>query len=253
MFKKTKSISSFQNSESQTYTGTQELLDTEVALIRYSRGIVRKFCFKMDLRERIIEKNGTLLEFGAGTGFLAEIFQDQFQITPDCVELDPTLMKNIRDKGLTCFQFLRETPRNYSAIYTSNVLEHIENDSEVLKELYDSLEPGGIIGIYVPAHPILYSAMDHKIGHVRRYKRSELKKKVLSAGFTVQSINFDEFIGFFASTIVKIIGYKNGANLGSKSSLRLYDRYVYPFSNILDLLGCRFILGKNLLLIATKE
>ena len=112
--------------------------------------------------------------------------------------------------------------------------------------------PGGIIGIYVPAHPILYSIMDKEIGHVRRYTRSELKEKVNVAGFSIQSITYDEFLGFFASVVVKIVGYKNRANLGSKNSLVFYDRIIYPISRVFDLLGFRYIVGKNLILIATK-
>ncbi len=156
MSKKKKPMGRIQNSESQAYTGTQELLDSEAGLIGYSTEIVRKFFSKMGLQKRIIEKNGNLLEFGAGTGFLAEIFQSRFRIKPECVELDPKLAKVISQKDFRCYQFLNETPQKYAAIYTSNVLEHIENDSAILKDLFDSIIPGGIIGIYVPAHPILY-------------------------------------------------------------------------------------------------
>ena len=246
-------LDNVQNSESQAYTGTQQLMDSEVGLVGYSSEIVRKFYTKMDLHNRIIAENGHLLEFGAGTGFLAELFYSRFNIKPDCVELDPDLIKHIKKKGFSCFQFLHEIPEKYTAIYTSNVLEHIENDTAALKELFESLIPGGKIGIYVPAHPILYSTMDKEIGHVRRYTRSELKEKVLDAGFLIQSISYDDFIGFFASAFVKIVGYKNKANLGSEKSLLFYDRYIYPISRVLDLIGFRFILGKNLLLIATKR
>ena len=241
-----------QNSESQAYTGTQQLLDSEAGLVGYSSEIVRKFFTKMDLHNRIIEKKGNLLEFGAGTGFLADLFNLNFNIKPDCVELDPELVKQIKKKDMRCFQFLSEIQSKYTAIYTSNVLEHIENDSAALKELFESLIPGGIIGIYVPAHPILYSTMDKEIGHVRRYTRSELRAKVLEAGFSIKSITYDEFIGFFASAAVKIIGYKNKVSLGSKRSLIFYDNFIYPLSKFLDKIGFRFIIGKNLIIIAEK-
>jgi SAM-dependent methyltransferase len=247
-----KKIGHIQNTESQTYTGTQELRDSEVGLIGYSTEIVRKFFAKMNLKSRIIEENGCILEFGAGTGFLAELFRSQYQIEPDCIELDPSLVTLVKSKQFRCFQFLRETSQDYAAIYTSNVLEHIEDDEAILRELYDSLIPGGVIGIYVPAHPILYSMMDKEIGHIRRYTRSELKNKVQDAGFTIQSLTYDDFIGFFASLFVKIVGYKNGAKLGSKNSLIFYDKIIYPVSRTLDFVGFRHILGKNLILVAIK-
>jgi hypothetical protein len=229
------------------YAGTSELIATENGLIRYSKSIVKKFYRKLEL-----SSSTSICEFGAGTGFLAEIFRAQYQIEPDCIELDPNLVSVIKSKGLNCFQFLSKSPQNYQAIYTSNVLEHIENDSATLKELFNSLIPGGVIGIYVPAHPFLYSTMDREIGHVRRYTRSELRRKVLAAGFSIQTLSYDEFIGFFASAFVKIVGYKNKANLGSQKSLVFYDRVIYPISRVFDLLGFRYIVGKNLIVIATK-
>ena len=241
-----------QSSESQSYTGTQELRDSEVGLVGYSTEIVRKFFSMMNLENRIILEKGSILEFGAGTGFLADIFKSRFHIEPECIELDPDLVSIIKSKKFKCFQFLEETPQKYSAIYTSNVLEHIEDDSAILKELFNSMAKGGVIGIYVPAHPFLYSTMDKDIGHVRRYTRSDLRNKVEAAGFTIQSLTYDEFIGFFASIFVKIVGYKNGANLGSKNSLLFYDKVIYPISKILDSVGFRFIIGKNLILIAGK-
>ena len=241
-----------QNRESPKYSGTQELVDSELGLIGYSSEIVSKFFNGMKLNEKIVEQNGDLLEFGAGTGFLAKIFISQFGIKPDCIELDPKLITVIKNHDLKCYQFLHEISQPYDAIYTSNVLEHIEDDTAILGELYDSLKPGGVLGVYVPANPILYSSMDREIGHVRRYTRSELKEKVESAGFTVQKLNYDDFIGFFASGVVKLIGYKNKANLGSQRSLIIYDKAVYPLSRILDKLGLRHILGKNLFLVAVR-
>lgn len=242
----------FQSAQHSTYSGTQELLDTELSLTRYGNEIARKLFSKMNLENPVFTKRGKLLEFGAGTGFLAEIFRNRFCIVPDCVELDPKLVDLLRMKNFRCYRFLNEIPHRYSAIYSSNVLEHIEDDVAILEELFNALVPGGCIGIYVPAHPILYSMMDKEVGHVRRYTRGDLRKKVESAGFEIQSLAYDDFIGFFAAAVVKMIGYKNSANLGSKESLIFYDKIVYPISRILDFAGLRFILGKNLILVAVK-
>lgn len=123
------------------------------------------------------------------------------------------------------------------------MLKHVEDDSAILKELYNSLIPEGVIGIYVPTHPMLYSAMGKEIGHIHRYTRFELKEKVRSAGFPINLFTYDDFIGLFALAAVKTISYKNPVDLGSKNSLVLYDRVIYLISRIPHLLGFRFILG----------
>jgi protein-L-isoaspartate O-methyltransferase len=235
-----------QNTNDPSYSGTMELIATENGLIRYSTSIVSKF-------HKALKVNATtkLLEFGAGTGFLAQIMYEKFGVRAICVELDPNLQKVVAEKGFTCFRDLHSANNTYEAIYTSNVLEHIENDVETLADLYKTLNKGGLLGIYVPAHPMLFSQMDTKVGHVRRYRKNELVAKVQSVGFTVVKVQYDDFIGFFASLLVKIVGYRSGG-LGSRHSLKLYDNLIYPLSRILDKLGCSSILGKNIFLVCER-
>ncbi|MEI9907395.1 MAG: methyltransferase domain-containing protein [Actinomycetota bacterium] len=151
-------------------------------LIGYSTDIVLSLAKKMKLNQQN-SKDARVLEFGAGSGFLANIWREKLGITPDCCEIDPQLIEAIQARGLTCFTSLSALPKKYEGIYTSNVLEHIESDVEVLKELYSALEVNGVIGIYVPAFPALFSGMDVAVGHVRRYRRRELVSKVRAAGF----------------------------------------------------------------------
>ncbi len=242
----------FQSPKNPHYSGTQELLDTEANLIRYSTSIVEKLYNFMNLNRVIKENNGSLLEFGAGIGFLADIFYDRYTIKPTCVEISPDLAKVIRSKNFECYQYLTETTQQYEAIYSSNVLEHIVDDEATLSELNLTLKENGMIGIYVPAHNFLFSSLDKQVGHVRRYSKSELIGKVQNAGFTIIKVKYDDCLGFFASLLVKIVGYKNKANLGNSYSLKIYDKYIYPVSRTLDKMGASKLIGKNILLIAQK-
>jgi SAM-dependent methyltransferase len=195
----------------------------------------------------------SICEFGAGTGFLADIFSKNYGLSPVCVELDPQLCEHIKKKGYTAVRHLSELPNQFDAIYTSNVLEHIEDDIQALRDLYSKLKQGGRIGIYVPANPILFSQMDKAIGHFRRYRKRELIEKVELANFRIIQVQFDDSLGFFASLVLKFLGYRNLLGLGTTKSLRIYDDLVFPISNFLDNVGLRFFLGKNLLLIGIKD
>jgi len=242
----------FQSPNNPHYSGTQELLDTEANLIRYSTSIVDKLYSYLELNKVVKENNGSLLEFGAGIGFLANIFYVRYNIKPTCIEISPDLVRVIRNKNFECYQYLKETTQQYEAIYSSNVLEHIVDDTETLYELNLSLKENGMIGIYVPAHNFLFSSLDKQVGHVRRYSKNELVVKVQNAGFKIIRIQYDDCLGFFASILIKIVGYKNKANLGNSQSLKIYDKYIYPVSRILDNVGASKLLGKNILLIAQK-
>lgn len=241
---------SVQNAENSKYSGSQELADTENGLPGYSAEIVRKLIRYMGLHS--VGADFQVLEFGAGTGFLAQIWKTETGVAPLCVEIDQSLIHAIEARGFVCISSVDDAPPNLDAIYTSNVLEHIEDDVSALKMLHDHLQPYGRIGIYVPALPVLFSDMDRTVGHFRRYKRRELIGKVEAAGFEVQTCFYDDFVGFFASLAIKTLGYKGKTGLGSANSLKFYDGWVYPISKFLDQIGMRRVIGKNLLLIAVK-
>jgi len=192
------------------------------------------------------------VEFGAGTGALAEVWRDLRNFDPVCVELDPVLIDILRKKGFTAVQEMQYIHPKISFLYTSNVLEHIEDDVNALKMIRERMEDSGRIAIYVPALPILFSDLDRKVGHFRRYTKKELIYKVKLAGFNVNDCYYNDSIGVLASIALKLIGFKTKAGLGSKKSLLLYDKYLYPVSQILDKIILKFLIGKNLFLFATN-
>ena len=194
----------------------------------------------------------SVLEFGAGTGVLAEIWESDYGITPTCVEIAPSLQKILISKGFKTLDNIAKLSQDQGFIYTSNVLEHIEDDLGALIQIRSHLEIEGKLAIYVPALPFLFSDLDRRVGHFRRYRKSELINKVESAGFRIEYCHYNDCLGVLASLALKIIGYKNKAGLGSKKSLIFYDNVVYPISIILDKIVFKFLIGKNLLLIATN-
>ena len=69
-------------------------------------------------------------------------------------------------------------------VRSRDVLEHIEQDERVLREINEAMKPGGGLLLTVPQHPRLWSAADVRACHQRRYTRRELIEKVQAAGFT---------------------------------------------------------------------
>ena len=71
----------------------------------------------------------------------------------------------------------------FDVIGAFDVLEHIEEDQEVLQQMHAAVKPGGGIIVTVPQHPWLWSGMDDYSFHKRRYTRAELTNKIKRAGF----------------------------------------------------------------------
>jgi SAM-dependent methyltransferase len=84
-----------------------------------------------------------------------------------------------------------------------NVLEHIEDDDAAMAQVSRVLKPGGIAIVEVPAAPNLYDIYDRQLLHYRRYRISELIKKVSGQGLRVMSRSHLGFFLYPAFWIVK--------------------------------------------------
>ncbi len=69
-----------------------------------------------------------------------------------------------------------------------DVLEHIDDDVATLSWIAEVLEPGGFLVLTVPAHPALYNDSDRAACHRRRYRRTELRRKLTAAGLRVRRL-----------------------------------------------------------------
>lgn len=224
------------------YTGTDNL-EVMAAARNYNE-------FLLTLIARGNPDRHRMLDFGAGVGTFARALNTR-GLAVDCVEPDPAQAAITRSLGLTTFSSIQEIrDESYAFIYSLNVLEHIPDDVEVLRQLARVLSPGGRLLIYVPAFPILYSSMDRKVGHVRRYRLRELADKVAQAGLRIDHARHADSLGFLASIAFKHLGNDSGAI--DHRSVVVYDRWLFPLSRALDRAADRWV-GKNIILVARKD
>lgn len=223
------------------YSGTENL-EVMAEAKNYNAWLIR-------LVQRQIGSARHVVDFGAGIGTLAQPFSaaglDILGVEPDSAQ-----RQRLLEQGIACVADIADVQDDWAdAIYTVNVLEHIEDDRAILGALYRKLKPGGRLFVYVPAFQVLYSAMDEKVGHWRRYRRSGLVDKVRHAGFRIIDARYVDSLGFFASLLYKWQGSDSGEI--DRNALRLYDRLVFPLSRAIDVLASPFV-GKNLSLVAEK-
>ena len=140
-----------QTDQNLDYSARNNLFDTEEGLISYNRDLIDKFATGLGLTNN--KKNITLVEFGAGSGALAEIWRSEFGIAPICIEIDDVLVEKLKAKGFITFKDISNINNLAPFVYTSNVLEHIEDDIKALKKIKEKMQVGGSLAIYVPALP----------------------------------------------------------------------------------------------------
>lgn len=193
--------------------------------------------------------NEVICDFGAGSGtFCLPLAAAGYHVI--CVETDPVLSASLASEGMTVLNDLQQAEDgSIDYIYSLNVLEHIEDDAGVAELWYRKLRPGGRLTVYVPAFQVLFSSMDHKVGHIRRYSKDELCEKLSGAGFDISESNYADSIGFFATLVYKLIGKSDGTI--NKKTLMFYDRWIFPLSRRLDTVTNQ-ILGKNVYALAVR-
>ena len=133
----------------------------------------------------------SLLELGCGTGFVLSGIAEHHPCTNlfgSEIFLEGLNYTAKRIPSASCMQMdARNIPYNneFDVIGAFDVLEHIEEDEQVISQAYESLQPQGIFLITVPQHKWLWSAVDDHACHVRRYSPSELQRKLKNANFSI--------------------------------------------------------------------
>jgi SAM-dependent methyltransferase len=78
--------------------------------------------------------------------------------------------------------------QSFDTIVCLNVVEHVEDDLGVLRNIWNVLTDSGCAIILVPCGPGLYGTLDEVLGHCRRYTVEQLAAVAGRAGFRVEKV-----------------------------------------------------------------
>jgi glycosyltransferase involved in cell wall biosynthesis len=111
-----------------------------------------------------------------------------------------------------------------------NVLEHLEDDRAVLKNLYEHVPSGCRLVVLVPFGMKLYSEFDKELGHFRRYEKGELEAKMKEAGFNLEHQFYFNKAGKFAWYVANTLAKRRKL---TSSQLRIYN-FLTPAFRVTD-------------------
>lgn len=137
--------------------------------------------FIFDKAIKSFNKSEILFDVGAGSGYFASIFvKNKKTIKAYCI--DPFYSKdqlgNIND-----LNFVTAPPiEKADVLLFIDVLEHVEDDSALLKSYISSSSADALFVISVPAFKSLWSNHDVFLEHFRRYRKKDLRNLIKRAG-----------------------------------------------------------------------
>ena len=153
----------------------------------------QEFHPKKYIRRRVIRKNlprltGLVLDIGCGRGEDPPFMVNARRIIG--YDLDAEILKYYSERNSTdavsgnaaSMPFKDSSIDSLSCV---DVLEHIPDYKQTLREMFRIIKKNGVLVISVPTDPSLFSDRDREIGHQRLFVPEALIDDIKSAGFDV--------------------------------------------------------------------
>ncbi|HRD70280.1 MAG TPA: class I SAM-dependent methyltransferase [Legionella sp.] len=207
----------------------------------------------------------SFLEIGCGTGFVlsgiaqafpkaslqgSEIFINGLSFAAQRLPSAHLMQMDARQ-----IPFVNE----FDSIGAFDVLEHIQEDEQVLSQIHKALRPKGVMLLTVPQHRWLWSSIDDYACHVRRYTANELHEKVKQSGFEIlRSTSFVTTL-LPAMFLSRFLQKSPSAQETPEAGLELSPGLNFIFEKIMnaEIMGIRkginFPVGGSRLIVAQKR
>jgi ubiquinone/menaquinone biosynthesis C-methylase UbiE len=168
----------------------------------------KQFLVEM-LLNKYLEDDGSnkTLDIGAGTGSTLGLLSKYGEAYG--AEFSTVAIRMLKQRGLNAIvrtdaeESIPFKNNAFSAVTCLDVLEHLENDSGLLKEMFRVCKPGGIILVTVPAMPLLWSGHDEALHHKRRYTKNQLLNRIASLNCIVTKSTYYNALLFLPIAAVR--------------------------------------------------
>lgn len=170
-----------------------------------------------------VTKKVKLLDAGCGTGAMLFELKDKFDVFGADVSAESlSFCRNRKLANLRLVDFERKLPYKnnaFSVIVCLDVLEHVENDRQLLDEFHRILKKGGRLYLTVPAYQFLWTYWDEILGHKRRYRKSNLVKLFGQTNFRIVHASY--FYSFLLPIVIPFRFLKSAIKNSSSDFVQL--------------------------------
>ncbi len=204
----------------------------------------------------------SILDAGCGTGRLLDLLKEHNSVGFDFSD-EAISFCNL--KGIK--NVFRQDINNWTSDEKFDIITSIDvicsigigNYEQIIKNFFDGLKNDGILILNLPAFESLRRNHDKAVFVGKRFKRNELEKSLIDAGFQIKFISYRLPFLFFVIWFEKIF-QKITKNDKAESDLKYLPKFINTiflffnrFENFIFKLGIPKIIGSSVFAVAVKK
>jgi SAM-dependent methyltransferase len=151
----------------------------------------RRRLFASEISRLALQKSSPVLDVGCSTGTNLRLLRQLGFSSIEALDASEEAIRYCREKGLGIVRqgdicAMPFAQASFELVLATDVIEHVDDDQQALREIVRILRPGGHALITVPAFPSLWGLQDRVSHHKRRYRIEPLLERVEGAGLRVE-------------------------------------------------------------------
>ncbi|HNI60867.1 MAG TPA: methyltransferase domain-containing protein [Pseudomonadota bacterium] len=163
--------------------------------------IGRRRLFSTVIRSLGLSPSARILDMGTSTGTNLRLLHDLGFSQVMGLDVSMLAARSCQEKqlGPVIVGSARDLPfadESFDLVLATDILEHLDDDADGLREIARVLVPCGRVLLTVPAFQSLWSPHDEVAHHKRRYRVEALREKVEQAGLSVDDSYYFNFLLF---------------------------------------------------------
>jgi len=108
---------------------------------------------------------------------------------------------------------------SFDLVLATDIVEHVDDDRQALREIARVLRPGGTVLLTVPAFNLLWGLQDRVAQHRRRYRLAPLAKQMEDAGLRIKRAYYFNFLLFVPILLARRLIDALGVTLQSEGQV----------------------------------
>ncbi len=156
------------------------------------------FRWRFDMITEIVEalprtESFRMLDAGCGTGQMTKLLERYGEAVG--LEIASEAIDFARKRGVVNLiqGSITDPPfaaGSFDLVLSLDVIEHVDNDVQIIDSLFEIVKPGGHLIVTVPAFKSLWSQHDEINQHKRRYRVGEIEGMLTQAGFKLTQATY---------------------------------------------------------------